>query len=93
MEKMDAAKVKEPFDLIMTQNEHNEESDYQVGGFFIYIATWEKVNYEYQKVCKTSCENSVKGFANFTKKEIWSIASFPTLIHEFKHIMEGQFHE
>jgi len=66
---------------------------FQVGEFSINIAGAKKVNAEYQKVCSLNCSRLVKGFVNFRTKEMWSIQSMPVVMHEFKHIAEGHFHE
>ena len=66
---------------------------YQIGEYAVFITSHQKVNEEYQKVCIFNCSRTVKGFVNYNQKEMWSIQSLPVVIHEFKHIIEGQFHE
>jgi len=66
---------------------------YQVGEYEVFIASRQKVNEEYKKVCVFNCSRTVKGFVNHNKKEMWSVQSLPVVMHEFKHIVEGQFHE
>ncbi len=66
---------------------------YRIGDYSVTIAPWETVNREYQKVCRKNCDKSVKGFVNYSTREVWSIASIPTVLHEVKHIVEGHFHE
>ncbi len=69
------------------------ETTYRIGDYAIHVASWETVNREYQKVCRKNCDKSVKGFVNYSAHEVWSIASIPTVLHEVKHIVEGNFHE
>ncbi|MFQ5451180.1 MAG: hypothetical protein ACE5E9_11165 [Nitrospinaceae bacterium] len=66
---------------------------YNVGEYSVFIASQEKVNSEYQKVCILHCSKSVKGFVNFRSREMWAIHSLPVVMHEFRHIVEGQYHE
>ena len=82
----------QPGDTLEVEKVINEVSSYKVGDFDIHITDWEGVNAQYQKVCSSTCNRTVKGFVNFTAKEMWSTSSIPTIIHEFKHIAEGRFH-
>ena len=65
---------------------------YKIGEYSINIVDWDEVNEQYQKVCTTYCGRTVKGFVNLTTKEMWSTPNVSTILHEFKHIMDGQFH-
>ena len=66
---------------------------YQVGEYSVFITSRQKVNEEYQKVCVFNCSRTVKGFVNYEKKEMWSVQNLQVVMHEFKHIVEGHFHE
>ena len=65
---------------------------YKIGEYSITITDWEEVNAEYQKVCRTTCGRTVKGFMNYSEKKIWSIPNISTVLHEVKHIVDGKFH-
>ncbi|MFQ5444103.1 MAG: hypothetical protein ACE5EK_05750, partial [Nitrospinales bacterium] len=56
----------------------------------IHIADYQTVNREYHKI--PGVTTPVYGFTNFYKKEVWSVDSTETLLHEFKHILEGHYH-
>ncbi len=66
---------------------------YKVGDYSVNITSKSRVNEEYQKVCILNCVRTVKGFVNYHKKEMWSVASTPVIMHEIKHIVEGNYHE
>jgi hypothetical protein len=66
---------------------------YRVGDYSVHIAPHSRVNEEYQKVCIFNCSRTVKGFVNYKEKEMWSVANTEVVIHEVKHIVEGNFHE
>ncbi|MFQ5445077.1 MAG: hypothetical protein ACE5EK_10725 [Nitrospinales bacterium] len=57
-----------------------EVSTYKVGDYEVHIADFQTVN------------SQCYGFINYKEKEIWSIDRASTVIHEFKHMMEGNFH-
>jgi hypothetical protein len=65
---------------------------YKIGEYSINITSWDEVNAEYQKVCRSTCNRTVKGFVNYTSKEMWAIPNMRTVLHEVKHIVDGKFH-
>jgi hypothetical protein len=69
---------------------------YKIKDYTVFIADYKTVNEEWSKLNLTNEPDKrpqVNGFTNFTEKEIWSIDNYSTLIHEFKHMMEGTFHK
>lgn len=73
----------------------NQSTLYKVGEYDVHIADFQTVNQEWKKI-PGAVEHwnapQVNGFINYLKKEIWSIDKISTLIHEFKHLHEGHFH-
>lgn len=63
---------------------------HQVGDWRIHIADYQTVNREYRKIPGVTVP--VYGFTNFYTKEVWSVDRTETLMHEFKHILEGYYH-
>lgn len=66
---------------------------YQIGEYQVHITGHSQVNEEYQKVCLFNCERKVNGFVDFHNKKVWSTPDRTVLLHEMKHIVEGQFHD
>ena len=69
---------------------------FKVKDYTVYITDYKTVNEEWNRlnvVNKHDKKPPVNGFTNFTEKEIWSIDNYSTLIHEFKHMLEGEFHK
>lgn len=72
-----------------------EVTSYKVGDYEVHIADFQTVNSQWYKVPGAAAQwnaKAVNGFINYHKKEIWSIDRASTVIHEFKHMMEGNFH-
>jgi len=71
------------------KNVHNK---YHVGGntLNIYIAPEARVNAEQEKQFKKSVE--VEGFYNVLTNTIWCIYDPQVLVHELRHVFEGEFH-
>ncbi len=66
---------------------------YRIGDYSVNITSQSRVNEEYQKVCVLNCSRTVKGFVNYHKKEMWSMANTPVIMHEIRHIVEGHYHK
>lgn len=71
------------------KNIHNK---YHLGGntLNIYIASEDRVNAEQQKQFGESVE--VEGFYNVTTNTIWCVYDPQVLVHELRHVFEGEFH-
>ena len=71
------------------KNVHNK---YHVGGdtLNIYIAPEARVNAEQEKQFKNSVE--VEGFYNVLTNTIWCVYDPQVLVHELRHVFEGEYH-
>lgn len=68
---------------------HNE---YHLGGdtLNIYIASEENVNLEHQK--ETKDNTRVEGFYNPLTNTIWAVYDPLVVLHEVRHVTEGNYH-